>query len=81
LYEILEAVCMDTNKKNKPTTTVMVCDDEPDMLSLFKAALEPGYNILAVDSGKDCIEKFIEEKHKGRKIDVLILDYRLGDMF
>ncbi|MDQ3947554.1 MAG: hypothetical protein M3218_00335, partial [Thermoproteota archaeon] len=36
--------------------------------------------ILAVDSGKDCIEKFVEEKHKGRKIDVLILDYRLGDM-
>jgi DNA-binding NtrC family response regulator len=72
---------MDTNKKTKATTTtVMICDDEPDMLDLFKAALEPAHDILAVDSGKDCIEKFVEEKHKGRKIDVLILDYRLGDM-
>ena len=70
---------MDINKK-KPTTTVMVCDDEPDILDLFKAALEPAYDILAVDSGKECIEKFIEEKRNGRKIDVLILDYKLGDM-
>jgi response regulator RpfG family c-di-GMP phosphodiesterase len=72
---------MDTNKKKKATTTtVMICDDEVDMLGLFKAALAPAYDVLAVDSGKDCIEKFVEEKHKGRKIDVLILDYRLGDM-
>jgi len=61
-------------------TTVMICDDEVDMLGLFKAALEPAYDVLTVDSGKDCIERFIEEKHRGRKIDVLILDYKLGDM-
>ena len=71
---------MDTKRK-KATTTVMICDDEPDILGFFKAALESAYDILAVSSGKDCIEKFIEEKHKGRKIDVLILDYRLSYMF
>lgn len=61
-------------------TTVMICDDEVDMLNMFKAALEPDYDVLTVDSGRECIEKFIEEKHRGRKVDVLVLDYKLGDM-
>jgi DNA-binding response OmpR family regulator len=60
--------------------TVMICDDEVDLLHLFKYALEPSYDVLVVDSGKDCIEKFLEEKHKGKKVDVLLLDYKLGDM-
>jgi CheY-like chemotaxis protein len=60
--------------------TVMICDDETDLLFLFKSALEPTYHVLAVESGKDCIEKFIEEKHNGKKVDVLLLDYKLGDM-
>ena len=60
--------------------TVMICDDELDLLYLFKYALEPDYDVLIVDSGKDCIEKFLEEKHKGKKVDVLLLDYKLGDM-
>jgi CheY-like chemotaxis protein len=61
-------------------TTVMVCDDEADLLYLFRSVLEPTYRVLAVESGRGCIEKFIEEKQKGRKVDVLLLDYRLGDM-
>jgi CheY-like chemotaxis protein len=60
--------------------TVMVCDDETDLLYLFKSALEPTYDVLAVESGRGCIETFIEEKHKGKKVDVLLLDYKLGDM-
>ena len=60
--------------------TVMICDDELDLLNLFKYALEPNYDVLVVDSGKDCIKKFVEEKHKGKKVDVLLLDYKLGDM-
>jgi DNA-binding response OmpR family regulator len=60
--------------------TVMICDDEVDLLHLFKYALEPTYDVFVVDSGKDCIMKFLEEKHKGKKVDVLLLDYRLGDM-
>ena len=61
-------------------TTVMVCDDEADLLYLFRSVLEPTYRVLAVESGRGCIEKFIEEKQKGRKVDVLLLDYKLGDM-
>jgi CheY-like chemotaxis protein len=60
--------------------TVMVCDDEVDLLYLFKSALEPTYDVLAVESGRGCIEKFIEERQKGKKVDVLLLDYKLGDM-
>lgn len=60
--------------------TVMICDDEADLLYLFRSALEQTYNVLAVESGKSCIEKFIEEKQKGKKVDVLLLDYKLGDM-
>src|SRR5918995_1948360 len=60
--------------------TVMICDDEVDLLYLFKSALEPTYHVLAVESGRGCIEKFIEEKKKGEKVDVLLLDYKLGDM-
>jgi CheY-like chemotaxis protein len=60
--------------------TVMICDDELDLLYLFKSALEPTYQVLIVDSGRDCIEKFLEERHKGKKVDVLLLDYKLGDM-
>jgi response regulator RpfG family c-di-GMP phosphodiesterase len=58
----------------------MICDDEVDLLVLFKYALEPTYRVIAAESGRDCIEKFIEEKHNGKKVDILILDYKLGDM-
>ncbi|HJU34892.1 MAG TPA: response regulator [Nitrososphaera sp.] len=60
--------------------TVMICDDEADLLYLFRSALEPTYDVLAVESGKSCIDKFIEERKKGNKVDVLLLDYKLGDM-
>jgi response regulator RpfG family c-di-GMP phosphodiesterase len=60
--------------------TVMICDDEADLLYLFRAALEPIYDVLTAQSGKSCIDKFIEEKKKGNKIHVLLLDYKLGDM-
>ena len=63
-----------------PRKTVMVCDDEADLLYLFRSALEPTYNVLAAESGKSCIEKFIEVKQKGKKVDVLLLDYKLGHL-
>ena len=61
--------------------TVMICDDERDLLLLFGLALGPKYNVIQVGSGKDCIDKFIKEKNQGNKIHLLLLDYRLGDMF
>ena len=45
--------------------TVMICDDERDLLELFGKALQTKYNVILVSSGEDCIEKFIDEKEPG----------------
>jgi response regulator RpfG family c-di-GMP phosphodiesterase len=60
----------------------MICDDEIDLLEMFKVALSEEYEILTANSGEDCIEKYFEEKKlKNKKIDILLLDYRLGNMY
>jgi DNA-binding NtrC family response regulator len=64
-----------TNKK-----TIMICDDEIDLLNMYRIAFERIYDVIVVDSGKECIERYIAEKHNGKKIHVLLLDYKLGDM-
>jgi response regulator RpfG family c-di-GMP phosphodiesterase len=66
----------DTEKK-----TVMICDDERDLLELFGKALQTKYNVILVSSGEDCIDKYIDEKSQGNKIHLILLDYRLGGMF
>ena len=66
----------DTEKK-----TVMICDDERDLLELFGKALQTKYNVILVNSGEDCIDKYIDEKNQGNKIHLILLDYRLGGMF
>ena len=58
----------------------MICDDEADILNLYKVALQSQYDVIVVDSGKECIERYVAEKHAGAKIHVLLLDYKLGDM-
>ena len=58
----------------------MVCDDDRDLLYLYQQALGPNYSILAVDSGIECITKYIDEKAKGNKVNVLLLDYKLPDL-
>jgi CheY-like chemotaxis protein len=58
--------------------TVMICDDERDVLLFFKVALESEYNVILVGSGEDCIDKYIEEKSLGNEIHLIFLDYRLG---
>lgn len=57
----------------------MICDDEAD-LRIYSAALKKHFNVLTVDSGKACIEKYMDYTLRGKKIDVLLLDYRLGDI-
>jgi DNA-binding response OmpR family regulator len=61
--------------------TIIICDNEIDLLEMFQVALSREYETLTVDSGKDCIEKyFAERKVKNKKMDILLLDYKLGDM-
>jgi DNA-binding response OmpR family regulator len=59
--------------------TVLICDDEADLLAMYAAALKKRYNVLTASSGKACIEKYTEHTLRGKKIDVVLLDYRLGD--
>jgi CheY-like chemotaxis protein len=61
--------------------TVLVCDDEQDLLQLFRLILKSRYNVILVDSGEDCINKYKEEKSRGNEIHLILLDYRLGDMY
>lgn len=58
----------------------MACDDEKDILLMFQLGLEKDYRVITTESGKECIEKYLAEKAAGREIDLLLLDYKLGDM-
>jgi CheY-like chemotaxis protein len=60
--------------------TVMICEDEPDLLKLFGLALKSKYNVILVSSGEECIKRFIEELKRGNKIHLLLLDYRFSDI-
>jgi CheY-like chemotaxis protein len=58
----------------------MICEDEPDILKLYGLALKPKYNVILVNSGEECIKRFIEERKRGNKIHLLLVDYKIGDM-
>jgi CheY-like chemotaxis protein len=60
--------------------TVVICDDEQDLLQVFELALESKFNVISASSGEDCIDRFLEEKNRGNKVHLILLDYRLGDM-
>ncbi len=46
---------------------VLICDDDMELWRLFQLALEPTYDVLKVSSGKECLEKYAEEKLKDIK--------------
>jgi CheY-like chemotaxis protein len=60
--------------------SILVCDDESDLLLMFQIHLESQYNVLTVVSGRECINKINELKQKNEKIDLVLLDYKLGDI-
>jgi len=66
--------------KRISTHTVMICEDNPDLSSLFQKALGSKYIIIAVDSGIECLSRYIDEKAKGNQVDVLLIDYQLKDL-
>jgi CheY-like chemotaxis protein len=59
----------------------MICDNERDVLQLFGLVLESRYNVISVDSGEECIEKYTEETRHGNKIHLILLDYKLGGIW
>ena len=39
--------------------TVVICDDEQDLLQVFELALESKFNVILASSGKECIEQLV----------------------
>ena len=68
------------NKFATEKKTVMICEDEPDVLLSFEIMLKSKYNLMLVDSGEECIAKYIEEINRGNKINLVLLDYKLCDI-
>lgn len=58
----------------------MICDDEADVLQAYKIALSSKYTVVTARSGRECLTRYSSERLSGRKVDALILDFRLGDM-
>lgn len=58
---------------------MLVCDDEADLLTMYAAALKKHYNVLTASSGRACIEKYTDHMLRSKNINVVLLDYRLGD--
>ena len=68
------------NNDRKTRKSILVCDDESDLLLMFQIHLESQYNVMTVVSGKACIDKINELKKKNEMIDLVLLDYKLGDI-
>ena len=78
-YSIEQNIRDGDKTSNKSKRTVMVCDDEKDILLAFSIELQTKYNVLTAESGEQCIKKYLDAKRSGRKIDLILLDYRLRD--
>lgn len=64
----------------KRRKSILVCDDESDLLLMFRIHLESQYNVSTVVTGKECIDRVSELKKKNEMIDLVLLDYKLGDI-
>ena len=63
-----------------PKHTVMICDDQEDIVYVCEKLLGTTFDVLVARSGEECLTSFAREAKRGKKVDVLLLDYRLGDM-
>ena len=70
----------ENNSHTKQKNTVMICEDDPAVLQLIQQILGSKYCMIVVDSGTECLSKYIDEKAKGNQIDVLLVDYGLPDL-
>jgi len=59
---------------------MMICDDESDMRLLYGLVFGSRYDVIMVNSGEECIERYVEETKRGNKISLILLDYKLGGM-
>jgi CheY-like chemotaxis protein len=58
------------------TKTIMVVDDNPDIITIVRTILEgKGFNVLSASSGIECIEAL-----KSQKPDLIVLDIMMPEM-
>jgi CheY-like chemotaxis protein len=58
------------------TKTIMVVDDNPDIITIVRTILEgKGFNVLSASSGIECIEAL-----KSHKPDLIVLDIMMPEM-
>ena len=69
-----------SNSNAKNRKVVMICEDEKELLDLYSRVLELTYDVIKVCSGAECIREYLENKANGSPINLLFLDYKLGDM-
>ena len=69
-----------SNSNAKNRKVVMICEDEKELLDLYSRVLELTYDVIKVCSGAECIREYLENKANGSPVDLLFLDYKLGDM-
>lgn len=64
---------------HKRNHTVLICEDEVDLLNLYSAMLSQDYKIVKACSGEECINKFLEIRGTLEEAIVVLLDFKLGD--
>jgi len=60
--------------------TIMICENEPDLLLTYTTMLSSEYSVITTSSGKQCLDTYIQKKNDGLAIDIILIDYKLGDM-
>jgi CheY-like chemotaxis protein len=58
------------------TKTIMVVDDNPDIITIVRTILEgKGFNVLSASSGAECLDTL-----KSQKPDLIVLDIMMPEM-
>ncbi|HSF00109.1 MAG TPA: response regulator [Nitrososphaeraceae archaeon] len=70
---------MQISNKESSQKKIIICDDEKDLLFLYKEALGLKYSIITTTDGKECIDKYKELREKS-PVDLILVDYKLKDM-
>ncbi|WP_161957625.1 response regulator [Mariprofundus sp. EBB-1] len=64
--------------KDQPTTTVLLVDDDKDVLFIHKRFLERmDYKVIVANNGLDALAKF--RKNQG-KVDMVVSDFQMPEM-
>jgi response regulator RpfG family c-di-GMP phosphodiesterase len=69
LYFREESNIRNGEQRRSKRKTVMICDDERDILKMFAIELPRKYNVLTAQSGEECIKMYLDAKHSGSKIE------------